>query len=173
MSRVHSPIPMFRYGPMQKAGGSGVSSGVVELYPQDNAASLNEENSTGVWTNNGSGTILSFADPYAGAVALRHFTFAIGAGISLDLNTYLNSGITYNISFWCKHSGSGGAYDYRLGATGTDNTGQLLKNITSVDTTYQEVVDSFTFGAANRYLLLRAQTSSGAAFIDLISITES
>jgi len=143
-----------------------------EYYPQTNAASLAEVDSVNPWVSRGTGTFLTNpTDPYSGTYSLRAFSFSINSGGSIDLNPYLTGGTSYNMSFWARHGGTGGSYQYRLGSTTSDLTGQLLTTTTTSTTTWSEVTTSFTFGATNRYLLLNAISSNGSTFIDLISIT--
>ena len=151
-----------------------------ELYPQDNAASVDTEvNASTGWTANGTATlgVASGAGQFdTGSYALSFQSNGPNDQIYFDLNTILTNGTSYQLTSRFRHTGVGAPASVVLApdTTGIGVFTTILK-LTNTPTTFQDANHLFVHDSTNwRYLAVRedAIITTGGGYYDTISIRE-
>jgi len=175
---MSSPVIRRRLGGTSDQGGGGAVSS--ELYPQNNAASIDTEmNATTGWSVQNNAIITSDANvPDDGTWALKGESNTTPTPIAVcyfDLDTILTAGVTYDLTFRVRHVtatyGGGGNWRVVLAAT-TTGLDDIIDTIGIAQNVYKDESRSFVHSAATRYFIMREANAgdNGGLFLDNISI---
>jgi hypothetical protein len=148
-----------------------------ELYPQDNAASIVTELDDDEGWSAGNSTITSESDsPQAGSYEIK--IVCNGSNNSsngnFDLNTILTDGISYRLSIYLRHIGTGGAVRAQLSAgAGTPVTNLIAELTTPANDAYANYTIDFVHDTTSRRFLVVIENNvnfDGGAYVDALSI---
>ena len=151
-----------------------VGGGLVDLYPQNDAASTADINSIGNWAAGSGTTITVSATAKAGVNAIQAVFSLASGNASFDLNVILTNGVDYTLTFWARHTGVGGQVRSYLAAVQSGTNTTLVTYITSAQT-YTENVFLITHDSTNgRYWNWKEvnATNDGGIILDKITITK-
>lgn len=153
--------------------GAGISE---NLYPQDNAASSpGYVDDKGDWTAIGGSGVFTSAPANTDAKSILILVFGADGGASFDLNTILNAGNNYKLSFYLAHRSTGGTGDISTYlSTTTTSRDTILNTLSDGESAFVKVTKTFTHSAATRYFVVQENSAAnnGGAYLDTIFITK-